>query len=294
MPRPALPPGTNGGSPGASLLHHLVVEEAIRFLDFVRPRADVARSAAVPLRATVLTRSVRSTLARRPMGRSPPSLTFAHKSVEACRGGDRCLAAPEGWRAGRSPAPALSEAEWDDRREPWDPAASGPEPRQGRFFRRCLAGCRGANRPLRGLCTGGRPFPGLPSVTLGYGPDASGGARSRSPKAQRRLAGKAEPRAPAPARPHPPSPGAPCHARVVPSQFSHSHRRRHSPHRRACRADPTPDQVWHPPVAATRPPTGSYPTAEHYWRTGPARDQRARASHPGRQIWRGEWPSHSV
>ena len=113
------------------------------------------------------------TLHNRP---SPCGLTFAHQSVEACRGGDGGLAAPEGGRAGRSPAPALSEAEWGDRRKPWDPAASGPEPGRGRFLRRWLAGCRGANRPLRGLCTGGRPFPGFPSVTLGYGPDAPGKA----------------------------------------------------------------------------------------------------------------------
>jgi len=85
--------------------------------------------------------------------------------------------APEG-RPDRSPAPALSEAEWGDRREPWDPRRNSPEPRQGRFFPRwcpCRVGSGHEQRgesPLTGLCVVRCLFPGLPLVALGYGPVA--------------------------------------------------------------------------------------------------------------------------
>ncbi len=140
----------------------------------ILPVAQRRGACALGLGGAFLARtSIAPALCPRQLLPSPRGLTFAHNSVEACRGADRGLAAPEGGRAGRSSAPALSEAEWGDRRKPWGPAASGPEPRQGRFFRRCLAGCRGANRPLRGLCTGGAP---LPRVSFGHP-----GRRSRRP-----------------------------------------------------------------------------------------------------------------
>ena len=103
------------------------------------------------------------------------ALISAHNSVQACRGGARGLAAPER---------GLAQG---DRRKPWDPAASGPEPRQERFFRPCLARCPGANRPWRGSARGGALSQGSLRSPLGYGPGAPGGAQSRrSPEAAMR------------------------------------------------------------------------------------------------------------
>ncbi len=64
---------------------------------------------------------------------------------------------PRRGRLDRSPAPALSEAEWGDRREPWGPGANPARAREGRFSAGNGLAHERRDSPPAGLYVWGRP-----------------------------------------------------------------------------------------------------------------------------------------